>query len=498
MNRPTFYIAITFALFVTAFSGELRTVDGASGKTLFTLIEPATARSGESRSSLASVREALIAIDPTAMRGVGSSTIRLPLLDGKTYLAKQLTSEGLETRSLDDITWRGKIIDGEFAGDVVITSRKGLIAGLIYSPNSVYEIIAKGDRQILVELDQDLFPPCAGGVTGDTAKSAVPGKALAGVDSGDRIDVLVLYTAAVRTSAGGDAQAAVLAQQAIDATNTSYINSKIRQRVRLVGAQFTTMVETGDFSTELSNLRANADAATAREATKADLVDMLTNSTAACGIGYLMGAVGGNPNNGFTVTSRTCAVGNLSFAHELGHNMASHHNPENGGTPTFPYAFGHYVNGSYRTVMSYVDPCTSGCTRVAYFSNPNIIYNGQPTGIDNARDNARSINNTADWIASYRYSGSSITMTGFNGGEMLQRNIARNVTWTSDNLSGNVRIELSRDETTNWETLVANTPNDGAEQIVLSGRAARRARIRVISVDNAAVSDSSVSNVYIR
>ena len=50
--------------------------------------------------------------------------------------------------------------------------------------------------------------------------------------------------------------------------------------------------------------------------------------------------------------------------------------------PTYPYGFGHYVNGSYRTVMSYVDPCTGGCTRRPYFSNPEVIFNGAPTGIE--------------------------------------------------------------------------------------------------------------------
>jgi hypothetical protein len=101
--------------------------------------------------------------------------------------------------------------------------------------------------------------------------------------------------------------------------------------------------------------------------------------------------------------------------------MGSHHNPENGGTPTYPYGFGHYVNGVYRTVMSYVDPCTSGCTRVAYFSNPSVVFSGLPTGIDNARDNARSINNTADTISNYRYSGSSIMLSNFNGAEIVPR-----------------------------------------------------------------------------
>jgi hypothetical protein len=211
-----------------------------------------------------------------------------------------------------------------------------------------------------------------------------------------------------------------------------------------------------------------------------------------------MGAASGNQNNAFTVTARSCAVGNLSFAHELGHNMGSQHNPENGSGPTFPYGFGHYVNGSYRTVMSYVDPCPSGCTRVAYFSNPNVIFNGAATGINNARDNARSINNTADTIAGYRYSGSSLMMLNYNSGIVIPRMISQNFTWLSDNVTGNVRIDLSRDESTNWETLVASTPNDGSEIISILAPVTRRARLRIVSLNNPTVSDSSTGNIIIR
>ena len=443
------------------------------------------------KSSIASVRESEITFDSLSLSR--TETLEISLFDGKTYLAKHFQTE---MRAVDDYTWRGRISQGKFEGDVILTFKKGYVAGLIYAPtDQVYEIVPKGEKQILIELNQSLFPECAGAIKGDESKPK-PENAIATTDSGDRIDVLVLYTTPVKTSLGGDAQAQAFAQSAIDTTNTTYINSKIRQRVRLVNASETAIAETGALSSELSTVRNDATVAALRNQYNADLVAMISNSSDACGIGYLMGSA--NPLNGFTVTSRTCAVGNLSFPHELGHNMASQHNPENGSNPTYPYGFGHYVNGVFRTVMSYVDPCTSGCTRRPYFSNPEVLFSGFPTGIDNARDNARSINNTADTIANYRYSGSNLLMNNFNGGEALPRNVARALTWSSDNLTGNVRIEISRDESTNWETLIANTPNDGTERVTVYGRATRRARLRVVSIDNPFVSDSSVRNISIR
>jgi peptidyl-Asp metalloendopeptidase len=478
---------LVFSVFVILFS-NVNFVEAQNRTKLFELKEIPAAKI--EKNSIASVRESEIMFNFTSFRQ--NNSLEIPLFGSKTYEAKHFQTE---TRAMDDYTWRGKITNGKFEGDVILTFRKGFVSGLVYAPEAIYEIVASGNKQILVEINQELFPECAGDVKGETAKTTEQ-KALVATDSGDRIDVLVLYTTPVKTSLGGDAQAQAFAQQAIDATNTAYINSKIRQRVRLVAAQETTIAETGSLGTELPVVRNDAAVAALRNQYNADLVAMISNSSDNCGIGYLMGSA--NSLNGFTVTSRTCAVGNLSFAHELGHNMGSQHNPENGSGATYIYGYGHYVDGVFRTVMSYVNPCPAGCTRRPYFSNPEVVFSGLPTGIDNARDNARSIDNTADTIANYRYSGANLNLSNFNGGDILPRNIARTVNWSSDNLNGNVRIEISRDESTNWQTIIANTPNDGTESVTVQGRPTRRARIRVVSVDNATISDSSVRNIGIR
>lgn len=443
--------------------------------------------------SVASIRESEIEF---AMRNPPGK-INLALFDGKNYEAVRTDSE---IRAMDDQTWRGKIVQGKFSGDVILTFRRGFVSGLIYAPEAVYEIAVKGDRQILVELDQKLFPECGGEIKSEAENKIVGSENVTGIeDSGDRIDVLVFYTTATKNALGGDAQAQVLAQQGIDSSNTAYQNSKIRQRLRMVHARELVYTEVGTPSTDLSNFRNNTTVRDLREQYKADLVALIAEEPSVCGIGYLMGANSpASQNNGYTLTHRTCVAGNLSFAHELGHNMGSQHNPENGSNPTYPFAFGHYVNGVFRTVMSYSDPCTSGCARRAYFSNPEIYFSGYATGIDNQRDNARSINLTADSISNYRYSGASLTLNNYSGGETIPRNLSRTLNWTSDNLPGNVRIEVSRNESTNWETLIANTPNDGSETINITGKSTRRARLKIVSLDNPSVSDSSAGNIIIR
>ncbi len=487
-----------FLIVLGAFVSPQRSPGQASASKLFAFKEQPRLVSETDRSSIASVREAeIVFTDQSSASLVGRTRLTITLFDGVEY---QATVSEVERRGLDDITWRGKIASTLAEGDVIITLRKGVFAGSIFSPTRVYEIVPRGAKHILVELDQEKYPECGGGSNdsgGDTTTSPRI-ENLGGEDSGDRIDVMVVYTTATKNFLGGDAQAQALAQQAIDATNTAYVNSRIRQRVRMVHTQEFVYTESGNSSTDLSNLRSSSVIQALRDTHKADLVAEVSEVTSVCGTGYLMAALGGVANNGFTVTARSCAVGNLSFAHELGHNMGSHHNPEDGGPTIFPYGYGHYVNGSYRTVMSYSTPCTSGCTRRPYFSNPSVTFNNAPTGIESTRDNARLINATADWVANYRYSGSSITMSSFNGGDWLPRLVPRNLTWTSDNITGNVRIDISRDEGTTWETLVASTPNDGSEPVPAGNRSTRRTRLRIVSLNNPIVSDSSVKNVSIR
>jgi hypothetical protein len=378
----------------------------AAGRELFRFA-PGPEKAGETLPSSAAVEHRAIEIDLGLLAAEDAGLIELPLLDGVLYEAERTEAV---VRGPGDSTWRGKLRlpDGE-DGTVTLTVRGGAMSGLIYAPSGVYEIVpgALGGHK-LTRLDQGLFPPCGGEITpeehaGAHAASDTAGAAIA-ADSENQIDVLVLYTPQARTAAGGTAAIQAIAQSAVDASNTAYANSGITTRLRMVHTG-----EAGDetglsFVDNLYWLAGDPDVAQLRDTHGADLVSLLINTGGACGVAFIMSSP--SPTfapSGFSVVNHTCAVGNLSFAHELGHNMGSAHNPEQaGGTPSYSYGYGHWVNGSFRTVMSYADPCPSGCTRRAYFSNPNVSYNGQPTGIANQRDNARSINNTDSVVANFR------------------------------------------------------------------------------------------------
>ena len=96
-----------------------------------------------------------------------------------------------------------------------------------------------------------------------------------------------------------------------------------------------------------------------------------------------------------------CAAITMSIAHEIGHILGARHDRFIDESNT-PFAYGHgYVNGSkWRDIMSYKEGC-GGCPRIPYWSNPRIMYKGEPTGTA-AADNARVILELAERVSKFR------------------------------------------------------------------------------------------------
>lgn len=340
----------------------------------------------------------------------------LPLPDGRVVRADR---QSVEQRGESDWTWVGTV-DGDAEQQVILT-RVGEHASAYLSLDSgIHELTPTAAGPLLLRLDTDRFPGCGGALLLPATASAdeSPGTAVDPADpirtAADLMDVLVVFSPGSVAQLGGQAQAQAFAQSAVDSSNQAFANSQVKARFRLAGVRFTARSDSGSSSTDLTWLRGDAEVAAWRNETRADMVGMIAEFSNSCGQGYLMGNPPGPgfAPNAFQVTARSCAIGNLTYAHEHGHNMGLQHNPENGSGPAYPYAFGHWVNGNFRTVMSYSNPCTSGCTRRPYFSNPSVSFNGAATGIADQRDNARAISNTARIVAAFRQ-GDAIFANGF-------------------------------------------------------------------------------------
>lgn len=200
-------------------------------------------------------------------------------------------------------------------------------------------------------------------------------------------------------------------------TNASYLNSGIAQRVRLVHAEEVSYVETSStssaaFNAALTCIQSTTDGCldalhSTRDTHGADLVSLWIENSGSCGLGYFNTSA----SYAFSVVARTCVTGYYSFGHEMGHNMGAHHDPyvEASTTPrTYQHGTTNAAAASpWRTVMAYNNACTAAgvsCTRIPYWSNPNVNYGGADMGDATTRDNHRVLNETAYAVANFRTS----------------------------------------------------------------------------------------------
>jgi hypothetical protein len=391
-----------------------------------------TEKFGDKSLSVAAVNQQEIEVNFAAVGSPRAREIQIADLDGNIYSAVQRETEGFVRKDADTFTWNGKIYGNkDFDGDVVLTVHKNVMSGLIFAPSGVYNITPQaGGAHVLVKIDQNLFPEehpqdyfdwqRENAVQMSSSanrnlfwKNSAAESLAPSVDDGSVIDVMIVYTTAVKNGLGGTTQADAFAAQAVATTNAAYLNSGITPRVRLVRSMEVNFTETGTLSAALTWVRSDATVAAARDAYKADAVAIFVQTASdGCGLGYVMSS-GGNTGAfapyAFTATVKSCAVDNLSFPHELGHNQGSNHNPANAGMSStqsvFTYSFGHCVNGgtnSFRTILSYAGTeCGSSTPRRAYFSNPSVNYMSQPTGTSD-RNNALTINSTALTFSQFR------------------------------------------------------------------------------------------------
>ena len=79
----------------------------------------------------------------------------------------------------------------------------------------------------------------------------------------------------------------------------------------------------------------------------------------------------------------------------------------------------------------------------------------------------------------------AITLVKPNGGEQLRIGQTYPITWTTTGVTGNVKIELSRDGGVTWETLFANASNGSAAWTVTGPATDAAAQIRITSLTQA-------------
>jgi hypothetical protein len=206
------------------------------------------------------------------------------------------------------------------------------------------------------------------------------------------VDVMVLYSTAAKTSAGGDGP--MRNQIALDVgfMNSALFASGAGAEIRLVYyAEATWHTESSD-SNDLAWLSSDATVGSMRAQYGADLVVYLKT-------------IGGAA---YIFAPYSCATFNdpLTFSHEVGHNFGCQHDRPNATLCSTcpPYSYGYSFTPAgqtttYGTIMSYVGLTTP------YYSNPSNFWAGTAMGVwdslPNSADNSHAITVDAPTVAAW-------------------------------------------------------------------------------------------------
>lgn len=376
-------------------------------------------------------------LSPDVMRMTPGDTIRLNF--GAGYVAEL---DEIRYQEMGGAVWAGRLEGQGLANRVLITETNGQAFGRISAPDGVWQVVSLDGRQQIVRVpsnssiyrENDTVVPPTSAVLNDslTGFDAAQIAEAVAVGSNGTIDIAVYYTQSFSAlwgiASGGRVQhlMAVLDQALIDS------DTGLRARLVFHGG-VTLDDDNADQAQTLANISGNTDPAEAPTITQdlsaeravrtshgADLVAVLQRTSdghGGCGIANLLGALDAGANagdinaawadQGYSVsgdwfdTANSGFCSDVTFAHEVGHNMGMAHNVENSGVGTGVrnYANGHRVDCEFITVMAYptgsngtnaATECPAGASRAfgdeqeaPYFSNPELTLcpNGAACGI---------------------------------------------------------------------------------------------------------------------
>ena len=302
-------------------------------------------------------------------------------------------------------------LSGRPAGSFLLAVNREAMAGYLRTADTGFLRVRTrpGGRGVLEQFDPALTCEVDDGAP--RALAAEPPSQLAGppCDDGSVIDVLILYTQGAVNEMGSAAAVEAEIDVMVDFNSVSYSNSLIATGWNIV---YVRRLPPG-VNPDLGELADPDDGVadgihTLRDAYGADEVALVVDG----GGGVAMGLWNLDPasqGNAFCVNGLGSSP--LVLSHEIGHNLGCCHGlGDGGGCPReggllFPYSNGHRFTGGsgelWHTVMAY----SPGIT-IEHFSNPNVSFDGEPTGIaegePGAADNVATINLAAFTVSNWR------------------------------------------------------------------------------------------------
>ena len=427
-----------FTLVLSAYAGD-EEIDS-----LFTPVTPMYSAPDDAEVGMAipgRLQDVIINLIPLKTKSEAYEKVCMDFLDHSIIVRRTKFIAGLK----GSVTWIGK--PENLDGSIVMSVCGSALFGRIELKDEIYKIepVQGTNTHRIFKLDPDKAAPIDDGgavppysILPDEESKDAPHSAK--TDDGSVFDVLALYTNGFAEEYPGDELIAQISYL-VGVANTSYTNSEVDLTARVVGFREVDYKDGGELNDALNDLTSGksafSDVASLRNKLGADLVALLrvfSSDNDTCGRAWQMTSLN-SVFEGYAFS--VVQVGRISYgsgyryctdqtlAHEMGHNMGCDHDAIYATGAVFKYSYG-YCFYPYKSVMAY---CTSAETRVSYFSNPNVTYDGIATGAEDA-NNARSINKVKQTIAQFRDSKCLGAMTVSSNSLLLNREESSEVTVT--------------------------------------------------------------------
>lgn len=214
------------------------------------------------------------------------------------------------------------------------------------------------------------------------------------------VDVLVVYTTAARDAAGGVGPLTSAILDGFAEANQIYSNSLTQVRLNPVALVPWSSPETGSIMTDLPSF-ASEQGASLRNEYRADLVMMVYETDKS----EISGAAGpgkpgptGNSSAAFFAFQRSRPSGmGEGIANRSGILLGADGSHPSNGAFSFATRHSFVVDGvEVGTIMG------SGGMTIPHFSNPDVLYRGERTGIPGVADNAAAIREIGPMVAAYQ------------------------------------------------------------------------------------------------
>ena len=224
------------------------------------------------------------------------------------------------------------------------------------------------------------------------------------------IDLMVVYTPAAKTNAGGASAINALVDAAVVEANTVLANSQAAASFRLVyRGEVAGYTEVGDGTNDLANLQAGALApmaavAATRTTYGADMVCMVTEGMQSnrSGRSYLLDILNdaSNPDYAFSIVKRSALTnGTYAMIRELGRNLGCQYDRAFPAPYEDDFAYGYTFVGTDTVTYSTVEVVGTNLS-CGLFSNPNLTNDGVAVGTS-TNNNALCISNRAPSVSDF-------------------------------------------------------------------------------------------------